>query len=440
MNCTSQSFETAGMPTPVAQIRDISIDTIGNKMYTVGIQTLDGSGMLSLNTAYMYDGTTWTSMDTLYNVTYCSAFYNGELIIGGGFVDSAGVNQKYLSKWTGTKWVHFGDSINNTVLGMRIIGNDLYCMGHFTHIGNINVKGIAKWDGSTWSNVYNCPFTGIVDCTIYNGDLYVAGNFDSTEIDIIDIAVYKAGTWQKVGVTDYVKGGLGSISCMEIYKNELYIAGFIAKFEGNVGHGIQKWNGTNWSEAGTGVQDNTNGYSTWAPVYDLMVYQNKLYVGGAYWYSGNIYSRGFSTWDGNQWCAIDTTFTGSVKHAVFQDTLFASSATDTVAGIYVNNLAKFTDLAVDSCSIAFSIDENENSSILDIYPNPTNGNVTITLNKMLPDAGLSIINALGEVILKRDLSFLNEIELDISNFPNGIYFVQIANNQVRSTKKIILRK
>jgi hypothetical protein len=433
----SQSFIDAGIPIKVFTLKNITIDTLNNKMYTVGLQALDGSGNAALNTVYNYDGYSWSTMDTLNDWANTSIIYNGELIVGAGFTDSLGVSQNYLSKWDGVKWVHFGDSINNRVTKMRIINNELYFTGPFTHIGNIDAKGVAKWDGTNWYNVYNCPFSWVTDCIMYNGDFYICGNFDSTALGIVDLAVYKAGTWQKVGGADCPKGFLGSVGCMEVYKSELYIGGFISKVEGNVGHGIQKWNGISWSEVGTGLQDNNNATVGWVTTLAFMTYQNKLYVAGSYGYAGNIYANGLSTWDGNQWCSIDTTFIGANAIAVFNDTLFVNvGAADTISGIYINQLAKFLDITADSCSIGFGVDEIGDEIGISIYPNPNNGSFQINLNK--PTLGvLEILNSIGQIVFTKVLTNETNIDISLPNLSQGIYFVSVQAEDFFTTKKLI---
>jgi hypothetical protein len=63
------------------------------------------------------------------------------------------------------------------------------------------------------------------------------------------------------------------------YKNELYLVGAILKTEGNIGHGIQKWNDTIWSEVGASVQDMNDGYG-YLDIRDITVHQDELYVVG----------------------------------------------------------------------------------------------------------------------------------------------------------------
>ena len=60
-----------------------------------------------------------------------------------------------------------------------------------------------------------------------------------------------------------------------------------------------------------------------------------------------------------------------------------------------------------------------------IYPNPTNGLLTIDGNNTIKN--ISVIDGLGNQLLKVENNN-NEVEstrLDLSNFAKGIYFIQI---------------
>ena len=79
-----------------------------------------------------------------------------------------------------------------------------------------------------------------------------------------------------------------------------------------------------------------------------------------------------------------------------------------------------------------------------IYPNPTTGNVQINGNLGVNTEGgnLRIFNAQGQQILNRTIAVgIDDLNLDLSQFPNGLYSVSIAlfGHGVFS-KKIVLSK
>jgi len=73
-----------------------------------------------------------------------------------------------------------------------------------------------------------------------------------------------------------------------------------------------------------------------------------------------------------------------------------------------------------------------------IYPNPTSGKITIEL-KNEEFQSISIINLLGEVLLNRKLNGDEEkIELDITNFSEGVYYISMNSKNNQYLNKLIL--
>jgi hypothetical protein len=75
--------------------------------------------------------------------------------------------------------------------------------------------------------------------------------------------------------------------------------------------------------------------------------------------------------------------------------------------------------------------------VIEIYPNPTNNIVTINLGKnKLEGATIRIINLLGKVI-HTEKANQQHSTIDLSNYANGIYFIQFSNQISSSVYKII---
>lgn len=72
----------------------------------------------------------------------------------------------------------------------------------------------------------------------------------------------------------------------------------------------------------------------------------------------------------------------------------------------------------------------------DIYPNPNAG--ALNINKV-KGANIQIINQLGQVVYTMN-NAENVNRIDISNLPNGTYFIKIILDKEVSTKKIVLNK
>ncbi|TGV02714.1 T9SS type A sorting domain-containing protein [Flavivirga rizhaonensis] len=65
-----------------------------------------------------------------------------------------------------------------------------------------------------------------------------------------------------------------------------------------------------------------------------------------------------------------------------------------------------------------------------LSPNPSSSILSLKFPQVINDGTLSIYNVLGETILNKKLPLNNALEIDVSNFNQGLYLVKI-NNQVK---------
>lgn len=93
-------------------------------------------------------------------------------------------------------------------------------------------------------------------------------------------------------------------------------------------------------------------------------------------------------------------------------------------------------------AISVSVDKNIYGNALNLFPNPTNGRISI---KFLPTSNdvsityLSVYNGIGALIQEFPVNeFRGQMEIDLSNQPVGIYYLHfhVSNNE-SVTKKVI---
>ena len=82
----------------------------------------------------------------------------------------------------------------------------------------------------------------------------------------------------------------------------------------------------------------------------------------------------------------------------------------------------------------FAVQEDESKFKISVYPNPNNGTFTIT---GVQNANVEITNTLGEVVLKREIKTISPVQLDISKYPKGTYFIKVINSKGVFTTRII---
>ena len=96
--------------------------------------------------------------------------------------------------------------------------------------------------------------------------------------------------------------------------------------------------------------------------------------------------------------------------------------------------------AIDDCSLYLGIDDilqAENEIV--IYPNPTNNYFKINLNnthKINNLISVTIYKSDGTILYKTD-NYKDAIQ--ISNFEEGIYFIQMDFSRDQVTKKLIIK-
>lgn len=76
---------------------------------------------------------------------------------------------------------------------------------------------------------------------------------------------------------------------------------------------------------------------------------------------------------------------------------------------------------------------------IQIRPNPTTGFVSVIMPTDATNFKVAVYNMLGEEVVS-DVFNSNYAKLDLTNQPNGVYFVKVTSNGEVTTKKVILSK
>jgi hypothetical protein len=79
--------------------------------------------------------------------------------------------------------------------------------------------------------------------------------------------------------------------------------------------------------------------------------------------------------------------------------------------------------------------KNYSTNRVSIYPNPTSGRLIINLEKGI--SSIAIKNNLGQNLFKNYPNSKDKLELDISTYPSGIYFLHLKFEDEVIIKKVI---
>ncbi len=111
----------------------------------------------------------------------------------------------------------------------------------------------------------------------------------------------------------------------------------------------------------------------------------------------------------------------------------SSTTIYTVTGTDVNGCKNNASIT-QSVSLCTGIENLSSESLVSIYPNPTNG--IITISGVYENVRIEIYNSIGELV--SSIQTLNEeITFDFSNFSNGIYIFKLMNPKIQQIHKII---
>jgi hypothetical protein len=90
------------------------------------------------------------------------------------------------------------------------------------------------------------------------------------------------------------------------------------------------------------------------------------------------------------------------------------------------------------CSTLGISEEASNNQLL-VFPNPSNGYVTIRFENISRMNLIKVFNALGEIVFEKKLNVLDISEVDVQNLIPGLYQIQMTDGEKCATAKFIVR-
>jgi hypothetical protein len=88
-----------------------------------------------------------------------------------------------------------------------------------------------------------------------------------------------------------------------------------------------------------------------------------------------------------------------------------------------------------------SIYDNTFKGVLSVYPNPSNGKITLEMNDVNSDKyTVNINNLIGQTVysFEKEINRFYKEDIDISTFGKGTYLITISNSSTAITKKLII--
>lgn len=137
--------------------------------------------------------------------------------------------------------------------------------------------------------------------------------------------------WYSMGQSPEISNG--SVHALAVIGTDLYVAGGFAKAGGVTVNNIAKWNGTEWSALGTGMDDS---------VYALAVSGTDLYAGGYFTLAGGAVAYRVAKWNGTAWSGLGAGMNQPVRALAVSGTdLYAGGSFTTAGGVAASRIAKW---------------------------------------------------------------------------------------------------
>lgn len=392
-------------------------DTISNSLFVGG--SFDTSGTVMTSNVSRWDGNYWNTVGSgLTGIVLELNFYNGELYAGCDNGSAPG----NVFKWDGTNWTIVAGGTNAWVSAMAVYNGELYIGGAFDTAGAIAANYIAKWNGSAWSTVGAGTNDAVNALIVFNGELYAGGKFTLAGGNAANgIAKWDGNSWTSIG-----SGNGREVYSFGEYNGELYEGGTASSGSAE----INKWNGSNWVAFDGGVQGGLG-----SMVSTMLVYNGELYVGGTILFAGttSIPTNGIAKWDGTNWSAVGNGMDNGVESLdTLNGLLYAGGYFISADGNPAEHVAVWpTPVGV--------IEINNFSPSVQVFPNPSSTTLSFVFNDLENLRRIVILDQFGREIWRKESSETS-ILFPAEKFPNGLYYFRIdSENEVGKSGKFMVQ-
>jgi trimeric autotransporter adhesin len=255
------------------------------------------AGGLLANRVARWNGAAWSTLasgvsaGTQTFVVALAQLPNGDVVAGGQFAAASGTAAQSIARWDGVAWraiqppgTGAGNAVTSLVNGDVIVGGD------FTQLGGSAVNRIGRWNGSAWAALGSgCDDDVLALATMQNGDVVAGGEFlTAGGIAAPHIARWNGTAWSSFGI-----GLAGRVRSVAVLANGDVVAA------GDFPAIVARWSGTQWNgllpAAPAGAAVTTLAAS---PVGDLFALGASLVAGA----TGPVWR-----WDGASWTPLPPT-------------------------------------------------------------------------------------------------------------------------------------
>ncbi|WP_395052853.1 T9SS type A sorting domain-containing protein [Flavobacterium sp.] len=317
----------------------------------------------------------------------------------------SGCYTSYLTKFNleGQRvWsTYFGNQGENTNLDDYALKNSLKCFENSIYIGITAGRDVGIATIGSFQETKNYLYSGGLlkfdsDGNKIWGTYYGLNQYDNSNAITVNLAIDKQGNPYLGGTTNF----LNNIATTGCYQNNL----------------IYNLNNPYFNYDSFAAKFNANGERIWGTYFGGTEFETSanLLTNGTYFYLVGL-----------------TESTSNISTNGAYQTSFINSNNTQINPKNNSYIARFDPLELSTNTF--------NSNSFSIYPNPNNGNFTLSINNdSFEKATLIMYDVLGKKILNQDL-FTKETIIKTHNLSKGVYFAKIttSDNEV-FTKKIVV--
>ncbi len=463
-------------------------DTLTGDIYAGGNFLFAGDS-IAFNVA-RWDGNQWHPMGNGFNNNVNRLiFFQDTLYAGGGFTRSGNDTINRIAKWNGTNWVSVGTGADGRIGDLEVFNNELYVTGEFNTLNGINATGIVKYNGSLWSIVgTNNLDDGVSKIVTFNNQLVVTAITLFTFNTFTNVAQFDGSQWIAMpnlyGFT---------VSDIHEFNGELYAAGDddVFKLSGSVWQptGLIEMNNSNCTfneiEGKLTASISNNGMysldSSWTSFLslnivpkDVIKLNNTQYLLGGffpYYYdeTKQIYLNGAAilslskpnvsiSYSDTSICnqqdvffstpmsvfseaTYEWQFPGGIPSSSYLQSPIVRYNTPGDYDVFLksgNNYGSDSLLLQNKIHVYFCAagdNEKQYPETFLIYPNPSGEAVHIFSETKIES--LQLVNYQGQCIAQFSGISVNQIDIDMAKYAQGLYFVKLQIDGKWQTQKFI---
>jgi ligand-binding sensor domain-containing protein len=407
--CRIYNTDNSGLPHN--QVTSIAIDAQGNKWFG----TFYGEVVKFDDVNWTVYNNTNSGLPGLYRISSIVIDAKDNKWIGTSFTPTLG-NGGGLVKFDNTKWTVYNKSNsglpNNTVRGVAI---DIFGNKWIGTWGG----GVAKFDDTKWTVYLSSNSIFAVEADAWGNKWFATWNailkFDDTKWTVYNYSK---------SIIPYYNGN-GGINTIAIDDEGNKWFGISEDWDTGDNGGVAKFDDVDWTI-----------YSSYNSDLQYSVHSIAIDKEGNKWFGTSYWDKGaLVKFDGSNWTVYNNT------NYAFPDDWIESIAIDDQGNKWIatgnSGVVVFNEnglkTGVNNTTTGLSNKMPDKSDFFTLYPNPAKDFITI---EGLPTGTFEIINSAGDIIKNSEVQGM-PTQVDISNFPGGIYTLRITTKDQVFVKKFI---